>query len=142
MIEARAGWEEVRNWNGRSFWVCGKQMLAACYLFGWLHLSLSQLTTSTLPLPLSLMLNGNDSSRPLAGSWSVRKAWCGFLPVLPSVAVRMILRVSVDDKLTAGERAEVRDSLEDLSIFISEHWRIHQSTHFCLAPPLMPAPFS
>jgi hypothetical protein len=34
MIEARAGWEEVRNWNGRSFWVCRKQMLAACYLFG------------------------------------------------------------------------------------------------------------
>jgi hypothetical protein len=21
MIEARAGWDEVRNWKGRSFWV-------------------------------------------------------------------------------------------------------------------------
>ena len=33
------------------------------------------------------------------------------MPVLPSVVVRMILRVSVDERLTAGERAEVRDSL-------------------------------
>jgi hypothetical protein len=83
-----------------------------------------QLTTSTLPLPLSLMLNGNDSSSPVAGSWSVRKAWCGFLPVLPSVAVRTILRVLVDDRLTAGERAEVRDSLWNVLMLISNHCRV------------------
>jgi hypothetical protein len=35
------------------------------------------------------------------------------LPVLPSVVVRMILRVSVDDRLIAEERAEVRESLSN-----------------------------
>jgi hypothetical protein len=33
------------------------------------------------------------------GSWNVKKAWCGLFPVLPSVAVRTILRVSVDERL-------------------------------------------
>ena len=33
------------------------------------------------------------------------------MPVLLSVVVRMILRVSVDERLTAEERAEVSESL-------------------------------
>jgi len=70
-----------------------------------------RLTTSTLPLPLSLRVNGNDSSSPVEGSWSVRNAWCGLLPVLPSVVVRTILRLSDPDRLTAGDRAEVKESL-------------------------------
>jgi hypothetical protein len=41
----------------------------------------------------------------------VRNAWCGFLPVLSSVVVRTILRLSEPDRLTAGERAEVKESL-------------------------------
>lgn len=57
------------------------------------------------------MLNGNDSWSPVAGSWSVRKAWCGFLPVLPSVVVRTILSVSVAERLTAGDKADVKESL-------------------------------
>lgn len=80
-------------------------------LAGWIAIGIPQRTNSILPLPLSLTLNGNDSCRPVDGSWSVRKAWCGFLPVLPSVAVRTILRVSVDERLTAGDRADVKESL-------------------------------
>lgn len=76
-----------------------------------MSMSVCDRTTSTLPLPLSLRVNGNDSSSPVEGSWSVRNAWCGFLPVLPSVVVRTILRLSDPDRLTAGDRAEVKESL-------------------------------
>lgn len=68
-------------------------------------------TTSTLPLPLSFTLNGNDSSRPVVGSWRVRKAWCGFFPVLPSVAVRTIFSVSEAGSVMAEVMGDEGDSL-------------------------------
>jgi len=75
---------------------------------------LTERTTSTLPLPLSFKLNGNDSSRPVVGSCRVRKAWCALLPVLPSVAVRTILRESEDERVRAVVSGELEDSLNVL----------------------------
>lgn len=46
---------------------------------------------SSFALPVSFTLNANDSSRPVLSSRSVRKAWCGLLPLLPSCAVSMTL---------------------------------------------------
>ena len=63
-------------------------------------------TTSTLALPLSFTLNENDSSSPDMDSCKVRKAWCGLLPVFPSVVVRMILRVSAALSVIALDDSE------------------------------------
>ena len=70
-------------------------------------------TTSTFALPLSFTLNGNVSSSPDMGSCKVTKAWCGLLPVFPSVVVRMILRVSAALSVIAlDDREEDGESLQ------------------------------
>lgn len=93
-MEALSGLELVRNWNGRSLGDCQANGICqpeapvhekghVCSTARW-----DIRTMSTFALPLSLMLNANDSSKPVSTSCRVRKAWCGLLPVLPSCAVR------------------------------------------------------
>lgn len=48
-------------------------------------------TISNLALPVSFTLNANDSSKPVLSSCSVRKAWCGLLPLFVSCVVRRTL---------------------------------------------------
>lgn len=98
-IDALSDWLEVRNWLGRSF--CVFEPLAGASLRGHGHH-----TTSTLPFPVSLTVSGKDSSSPVVGSSSVRKAWCGLLGVLSSVAVKRTLRVSVGPRERGVETAE------------------------------------
>lgn len=87
--EALTGEELVRNWTGRSLCVYRDGVSG-----WWCHEMWGKRTSSTLPLPLSLMLRANESSRPVAGSVRVRKAWCGRLGFLPSTVVRTIFKVS------------------------------------------------
>jgi hypothetical protein len=61
-------------------------------------------TRSTLAFPVSLIVKGNDSSSPEAGSVRVRNAWCGFRPFPPFVTVRSIFNVSLAPRLMALER--------------------------------------
>lgn len=94
MSEARRGVVVVWNWMGRSLYAWDG-------LLEWVGDGEEEgRTTSTLPLPVSLTCSANESSRPDAGSVRVRKAWCGRLAVLPSRAVRRILRVSVVPRVT------------------------------------------
>lgn len=77
-------------------------------------------TTSTLPFPFSLTLKGNDSSRPVVGSWKVRKAWLGRFPDLFSVVVRTILRVSDAPNEMSLERRLPGESLGDVYQRVAE----------------------
>ena len=72
-------------------------------------------TTSTLALPVSRTVNGKDSDNPVVVSFSTRKAWCGRLPSLLSVAVRVILRVSVVPSVKGLETAEAGEKLVNVS---------------------------
>lgn len=66
---------------------------------------------SSLPLPVSFTLKPKLSCRPVCSSCKVRKAWCGFLPLRPSVVVREILRMSAAESVTAEESGDVGESL-------------------------------
>lgn len=56
-------------------------------------------TSSTLPLPFSLIVNANEISKPVTDSARRRKAWCEGLAVLPSFTVRSNFNVSDEPKL-------------------------------------------
>lgn len=69
-ISASTGCELLRNWIGRSFWVCQaphQPEVHACFY-------LKSLTTSTLDLPLSFTVKGYEISRPVFGSFRSKKA--------------------------------------------------------------------
>lgn len=72
-------------------------------------------TSSTFPLPLSLMLNGKDSSRPVLGSCTVRNAWCGRFGDESSLVVRTIFRVSVAPRETSCDSGDFGENLKVVS---------------------------
>jgi len=73
---------------------------------------LDGITKSNLAFPFSLTDIGYDSSKPVVSSVRVRKHWCGFRGFLPLVAVRDILRESVEPNVTGSERGLLGDSLQ------------------------------
>lgn len=105
---ARRGWVEMRSWTGRSFCAFQKLLAGASGTIAGEH------TSSTLPLPLSFTENVYVVSSPVSWSWSRRKAWCGRFAVLPSVAVKIILRLSVAPNATGFERGVRSESLSQL----------------------------
>ena len=69
------------------------------------------LTISTTPLPLSFRVSGNGASSPVSVSLTSRKAWCGRLPLPPSLAVKLTLSRSLNPKLTGFESGDFSDNL-------------------------------
>lgn len=67
---------------------------------------------STLAFPVSFTERGYVASRPDLGSLRSRNAWCGRVPLPSSVAVRIILRLSVGPNSTGALRVDLCESLQ------------------------------
>jgi hypothetical protein len=98
-MDAWSGFDDVRNWMGRSLWAWLRVSFIHCNRFYFL-------TKLTFPFPVPFMLRTKDSSRPVEGSVRVRNAWCGRFAVLPSVVVSCSFNVSVaPNEIALGNEA-------------------------------------
>lgn len=62
-----------------------------------------KLTSSTFPFPLSLIAIAKDVSRLLAGSLTLRKAWCGCFGLRSSLVVIRTFSVSDEPSMMGFE---------------------------------------
>jgi hypothetical protein len=88
------------------------------------------LTKSSFPFPLSFTVNGNDVSNPVSMSLTRRRAWCGRFGVLPSTAVRTILRLSDAPSAIGFDKGALIESLGSMQ-YISRYSRTRGGAWRC-----------
>lgn len=140
MRDAESGLEEVKSCVGRSFCPCIKVVSTLYEGSHW-----EELTSSTLPFPLSFTDKAYDVSKLVAGSLTSRKAWCGRFALRSSLAVSKIFNVSEGPSRTGFGKGLFGASLR-CEISIRLVWRIDWAKHtslwwrplllqiFCLEP--------